>query len=154
MKKCLVVLFALTIFFSCILPGFASVSTQSPKPDAAVSTTEIVYHADGSYTVTTFEIVSESRATKTGKKTKTCYNANGSTAFSVTNTSTFTYTGSSATCTSTTASKSITDSAWSVATGVIRSGNTGHVRYNGTHSSGTTNSGYVSISCSNTGVLS
>lgn len=151
MKKCLTVLFAFTLLFGCILPVFAAGAAEN-STDAVV--TDTVYHADGSYTVTTLEIIEQTRATKTGKKTKTCYNANGSTAFSVTNTSTFTYTGTSATCTSTTASKSISDSAWSVTTGVIRNGNTGHVRYAGTHSSGTTNSGYVSITCSNTGVLS
>ncbi len=126
MKKSIVLILVLTLLCSAVSIAFASESTAVTQTALQENVTEIAYHEDGSYAVT--------------------------------NTSTFSYTGSSSTCTSVSASKSITDSSWTVTTSTIKSGNTGRVHYSGKcYQSGVlvnTNSDYVSITCSSTGVLS
>ncbi len=157
----LVLIFAILCTFAT--PVFATEKNEVPaflqEMDMS-DVTDIEYFADGSVAVTTFEILAESRGTntKTGKKTTTVYDNNGSVGFTVTNTSTFSYTGSSATCTAVTASKSISDSSWTVTTSTSRSGRTGTVSFTGKLKSlGVTIrtvSDSITISCSNTGVLS
>lgn len=163
MKKTIILTLVIATLYTLVLPVFATEKNEVPAFLQGMDMSDVIdieYLDDGSVVVTTLEILSESRATntKTGKKTKTVYNANGSTAFSVTNTSTFTYTGSSATCTSVADSKNVVDNTWTVTTAISKSGNTGKVYYNGKrYVSGSlvdsVNSN-VSISCSNTGVLS
>ena len=157
MKNLIAALLIISVLCTCMIPVFATEKNVLPEfiqeiPKGTV--TDVEYHKDGSVTVTTLEIVDQTRATKTGKKTKTAYNSNGTIAFSVTNTSTFSYTGSSAVCTAISASKSISDSSWSVATSNMRSDNTGIVRYTGTRNNGSTNTGIVSVTCSPSGVIS
>ncbi len=158
MKK-IVCFIIVLMLFTCSLPVFATEKNELPEFLQGIeNVTEVEYHKDGSITVTTLEVLAETRATKTGKKTKNHYNPSGSLAFSVTNTSTFTYTGSSVTCSSVTASKSISDSSWTVTTGTMNSGNSSHVRYTGNQYQGSTllnsTSGYVSLTCSSSGVIS
>lgn len=154
MKKTFIFILTLLMLFSCT---FAASATEQVDSNVI---TEIEYFEDGSYTVTTLEIFEASRATntKTGSKTKTHYDSSGSVNFSVTLTASFSYTGSSATCTSATASKSISNSAWTVTTSTSRSGRTGTVSYTGTQKAlGVTIrtvTDSITISCSNTGVLS
>ncbi|MBR3955403.1 MAG: hypothetical protein IKJ63_08030 [Clostridia bacterium] len=163
MNKIIITLLVFAMLCTFMLPVFATEKNVLPNflQDIPADTIkDIEYHEDGSITVTTLEILAECRATntKTGKKTRTHYNASGSVAFSVTNTSTFTYTGSSSSCTSVSASKSVSDTSWTVTTSTIISGRTGHVYYSakqyhlGTLLNST--SDYVSITCSSTGVLS
>ncbi len=155
MKKTFIFVLTLVMLFSCT---FAASATEQEIDSDVI--TEIEYFEDGSYAVTTLEIFESARATntKTGSKTKTHYDSNGSVNFSVTLTASFSYTGSSATCTSATASKSISDSAWTVTTSTSRSGRTGTANYTGTQKAlGVTIrtvSDSITISCSNTGVLS
>lgn len=154
MKKTFIFVLTLVMLFSCV---FAASAAEQVDSDVI---TEIEYFEDGSYAVTTLEIFESARATntKTGSKTKTHYSSNGSVNFSVTLTASFSYTGSSATCTSATAAKSISDSAWTVTTSTSRSGRTGTANYTGTQKvlgvTFATVDGSITISCSNTGVLS
>jgi len=163
MKKAIIVALVFAMLCTCMLPVFATEKNVFPnflQEIPADTIKDIEYHEDGRIAVTTLEILAESRATntKTAKKTRTVYRSSGSVIFSVTNTSTFTYTGSSSSCTSVSASKSVSDSTWTVTTSTIISGRTGHVYYSGNqYMSGTlidTETGYVSITCSSTGVIS
>ncbi|MBR2413400.1 MAG: hypothetical protein IKB13_02765 [Clostridia bacterium] len=163
MKKTIVLTLIFAILCTFATPVFAIEKNDVPAFLQEIDmscVTDIEYYEDGRVAVTTLEILAESRATntKTGKKTRTVYDANGAIDFSVTNTSTFTYTGSSSSCTSVSASKSVPDSSWTVTTSTIISGRTGHVYYSAKqYVSGivvNTKTDYVSITCSSTGVLS
>ncbi|MBQ6864315.1 MAG: hypothetical protein IJO14_08775 [Clostridia bacterium] len=163
MKKTIIVTLVLAVLCSFQTPVFATENTDTPvflQELDMTDVTKIAYFSDGSVAVTTLKTIAQSRATntKTGKKTTTVYDSNGSVSFTVTNTSTFSYTGSSATCTAISATKSISDSSWTVTTSTFRSGRTGTVNFTGQLKAlGVTIktvSDSISISCSNTGVLS
>lgn len=74
---------------------------------------ETVYLDDGSYIVISISGM-DSRATngKTGSKTYTYYDSDGTVLWKVVLSGTFTYTGSSSSCTAVDCSVSISDSAW------------------------------------------
>lgn len=122
------------------------------------------YFEDGSYMVTTLEVenknsIARATSTKTGSKTVIFYNADDEKMVTVKLTATFSYTGSSVTCTNVSPTFTVHNSMWRVtkATGT-KSGNKGigeftlkkYVLGILTQQKDTT----ITITCSNTGVLS
>ncbi len=123
--------------------------------------TYVEYLEDGSYIVTTvvFSDISLLATTKTGSKTDTLYNSNNEKQWSVTLTGTFSYTGSSATCTNSKTSYQVFDSSWKVTSSAAsKSGRTAKgeftVKKYVLGIATKTEKSTITISCSNSGVLS
>ena len=91
---------------------------------------EITYNDDGSYVITTLEIIPSSRTTNviSGKKTATAYNSNDVAQWSFTLSATFHYEkGITATCTSVSHAHSIFNSDWTISS--ESSSKSGNVAY-------------------------
>ena len=157
MKKLLSVFLAVIIIFSTL-----TVSVFASDDEIVISETTEQFE-DGSYLIVTLteEKSSNLRATstKTGSKTFTLYNSNDEKVLVMKLTATFSYTGSSATCTNVAPTFTVYNSNWRVtkSTGT-KSGNKGigdftakqyvvNVPIN-------TKDVTITITCSNTGVLS
>ena len=157
MKKLLSVFLAVIIIFSTL-----TVSVFASDDEIVISETTEQFE-DGSYLIVTLteEKSSNLRATstKTGSKTFTLYNSNDEKLLVMKLTATFSYTGSSATCTNVAPTFTVYNSNWRVtkSTGT-KSGNKGigdftakqyvlNVPIN-------TKDVTITITCSNTGVLS
>ncbi|MCD8147589.1 MAG: hypothetical protein LUD84_10005 [Clostridiales bacterium] len=112
---------AIVVFFTviCLFPvSLASDISQ-----------EIEYQEDGSYFITVLEddtpgISLLSTTTKTKSKTTTCYNADGTSRWSIKVTGTFTYGDGSAKCTASSVTAQSYDSHWTIVSkSASRSGN-------------------------------
>lgn len=147
----------ITVFLSAfVLPATAK------EADSAVTTTEVELLPNGDRIETeliTYTELGGAKATKSGHKTKSYKNSNGTVMWSVTVYGAFTYDGSSAVCTTATHSTACPGSGWSiVSSSSTKSGNTATAvatarRYyaNGTTSDYTYT---VTLKCSVNGVLS
>ena len=126
--------------------------------------TNIEYLDDGYYIVTTVVVENENpitRATygKTGAKTSTIYNADDEAMVTLKLTASFSYTGTSSSCTSASTSYTIHEDSWKVTSATAtKSGNKATGNFTSKHyvlliPVQTINS-TVTLTCSNTGVLS
>ena len=157
MKKILSVFLAIVFVFSIL-----TVSVFASDDEIVISET-IEQLEDGSYLIVslTEEKTSNLRATstKTGSKTFTLYNSNDEKLVEMKLTATFSYTGSSATCTNVAPTFTVYNSNWRVtkSTGT-KSGNKGigeFIAKKYTFGINTqTIEESITITCSNTGVLS
>ena len=158
MKKTLSIILVVILMFSVL-------STHVFAENSNIAVAENVeYFDDGSYIVTTLSVDEEnylSRATvsKTGSKTVVLYNSSDEAMVTLKLTATFTYTGSSSTCTAATPSYTIHENSWKVTTSTAsRSGNKATGNFTAKHYALLipiqTRDVTITITCSNTGVLS
>lgn len=157
MKKVLCALFSVLFVFSVPIAVFADSSYVETKE----GNTYVEYYDDGSYTVTVFEENEISTITSTISKSKTAthYSSQDKKQWSVTLTGTFSYTGSSATCTNSKTFYQIFDSSWKVTSATAsKSGRTAKgeftIKQYLTGIPVRTEKSTLTISCSNSGVLS
>lgn len=158
MKKTLSLALAVVMLLSVL-----SVVAFAQAEDAVV-TESVEYLEDGYYIVTTVteeagNSLARATSTKTGSKTATLYNSDDEALVTLKLTGTFTYTGSSASCTMASTSYTIHNSAWKVTSATAsRSGNKAIGNFTAkkyvlgivTQTRNET----LTITCSNTGVLS
>ena len=118
MKRLVLVAMTLFLLIPCLSIPILGAET--------VEETRITYMEDGSYLVETVQIVdSRASGSKTGTKTKTYYESDGTASWKATLTGKFTYDGTSATCTVSTVSVTIYDANWyTVSKSATKSGNT------------------------------
>ncbi len=111
MKKAIICILA--IMTAICIPVSLSASALEPAEPQSVSYTETF--EDGSYGIVTITVFpAPTRASTSGQKKYTYYNANNVKQWTVYLNGTFTYTGSSATCTAASTSYSINNNTWSV----------------------------------------
>lgn len=158
MKKTLSLALAVVMLLSVL-----SVVAFAQAEDAVVAES-VEYLEDGYYIVTTVteeagNSLARATSTKTGSKTATLYNSDDEALVTLKLTGTFTYTGSSASCTMASTSYTIHNSAWKVTSATAsRSGNKAIGNFTAkkyvlgivTQTRNET----LTITCSNTGVLS
>lgn len=97
----------------CLALLLLLVLSVMPTASASEYVADVYYFDDGSYiTVHLEESTFRAGGVKTGNKTYTYWDSNGTAEWKAVLTGTFSYTGSSATCTTCTCSVTIYDSAW------------------------------------------
>ncbi len=156
MKKLISFILIIITMFSVF-----AVSVSAENNETIVSQS-IEYLDNGCYIVTTITIedmVSRATSTKTGSKTSTAYNADNEKLVEMKLTGTFSYTGSSSTCTNATATYTVYSDRWKVTSATAtKSGNKAigdfvAKRYTLLIPVETLEK-TITITCSNTGVLS
>lgn len=157
MKKKLLITFlmAIAVFFNCFsLPVYAS-------EEEKIINTSVEYFDDGSYLImTTTEIINYSRASvKTGSRTISHKDSDGTTLWTYKITGTFSYTGSTSTCTAVSDSYTISNDNWHMSShSCSKSGNTANgtvtMKYKVLGITANTITRNISLSCSATGTLS
>lgn len=157
MKKVFSIVIVFILLFSMSLPVFS-------ESEKMVISESIEYLDDGGYIVTTLSVDEEcytTRATvaKTGSKKVVIYNDDDEALVTMKLTATFNYTGTSATCTNVSPTFTVHNSYWRVtkSTGT-KSGNKGIGEFTAKHYvlgiPVQTRDVTITITCSNTGVLS
>lgn len=158
MKKILSLALAVVTLFS-VLSVVAFAQTEE-----AVVSESVEYLEDGYYIVTTVteesgNSLARATSTKTGSKSSVLYNSDDEPLVTFKLTGTFTYTGSSANCTMASTSYTIHNSSWRVtAATASRSGNKAIGDFTAKHYTlgvpVSTKNVTITLTCSNTGVLS
>lgn len=157
MKRIFSLLLSLIVIFSVFtITAYADDSVENSR----VISEEIEYYEDGSYAVITLveedcNTLARAASTKTTYKSYTYRNNDGDVLWAAKLTATFSYTGSSATCTSAKTSYSISKSSWKCSKNTAsKSGRTAKGDFTFKKLLLISKSVTISISCSNSGVIS
>ncbi len=146
---------SLAVFFNCFALPAGAVNEEK------TISTSVEYFDDGSCLVTTIteEIANSRASTKTGNKTTTYKDSDGTALWAYKITGTFSYTGSTSTCTAVSDSYTISNDNWHMSShSCSKSGNTANgtvtMKYKVLGITANTITRNISLSCSASGTLS